>query len=397
MTLFIYTPPSDPTYQTEVEFLTLEEKEYAFGEWITGESFKFRIMDLGLDEETKTYFKVSDTPALTENFREILEISPTNKLATVLSLKIELNNRKKGADFLNKLMDVYLGRELNEKNRTASNTIFFIEQHLSGITDSLPFIEDRLENYRSRNNVFNLTEEGSLIFRRMEELEEEKSRVELSLSYYTSMEEYLKDEQLNDLISPSFIGVQDPLLNALVVSLAELKSEKVRLSASFSDETPAVREVNSKIRNTQRALAENLRNAKTNAENSLIEILDRISRAESEVNRLPATERNLLSIQRQFSINENIYIYLLEKRAEAEITQASNYPTHAIIDEARSQNKPVFPKPLLNYFIGLFIGIIVPIGLITIRDLFNTKISDPHEVEKKITCSLDWINWSKCL
>lgn len=384
---FLYTP-TDPTYKTEVEFLALEEKEFGFGEWITGESFKFRILDMGLESGVQTYFKITDTPALTEHFRELLEVSPTNKLATVLSLKIELNNRKKGADFLNKLMEVYLRRELNEKNRTASNTIFFIEQQLSGITDSLSFIEDRLENYRSRNNVFNLTEEGSLIFRRMEELEEEKSRVELSLSYYTSMEEYLKDDQLNDLISPSFIGVQDPLLNALVVSLAELQSEKVRLSASFSEETPAVREVNSKIRNTQRALAENLRNAKTNAENSLNEIRDRITRAEREVNRLPATERNLLSIQRQFSINENIYIYLLEKRAEAEITRASNYPTHAIVDEARSQSKPVFPKALLNYVIGLFIGIIVPIGFITIRDLFNTKVSDPHEVEKKLRVPL---------
>lgn len=384
---YLYTP-TDPTYKTEVEFLSMEEKEYAFGEWITGESYKLRIMDMGLEADMKAYFKITDTPALTEQFRELLTVSPNNKLATVLSLKIELNNRKKGADFLNKLIEVYLGRELNEKNRTASNTIYFIEKQLSGITDSLSFIEDRLEKYRSRNNVFNLTEEGSLIFERMEELEVEKSRVELSLSYYTSMEEYLNDDQLNDLISPSFIGVQDPLLNALVVALAELQSEKVRLSATFSDETPAVREVISKIRNTQRALAENLRNAKTNAENSLNEIQARITRAEREVNRLPATERNLLSIQRQFTINENIYIYLLEKRAEAEITLASNYPTHAIIDEARSQSKPVFPKNLLNYFIGLFIGVIVPIGFITIRDLFNTKVSDPHEVEKKLSVPL---------
>lgn len=384
---YLYTP-TDPTYKTEVEFHLLEEREYAYGEWIEGESYKFRIMDLGLEQGLKTYFKVTDTPTLTDNFRELLVVSPTNKLSTVLSLKIELNNRKKGADFLNKLMEVYLGRELNDKNRTASNTIFFIEQQLSGITDSLSFIEDRLERYRSKNNVFNLTDEGSLIFRRMEELEQEKSRVELSLSYYTSMEEYLRDEKLNDLISPSFIGVQDPLLNALVVSLAELQSEKVRLTASFSDETPAVREVNSKIQNTQNALAENLRNAKTNAENSLNEIMDRISRAEREVDRLPATERNLLSIQRQFSINENIYIYLLEKRAEAEITRASNYSTHAIIDGARSQSKAVFPKPLLNYLIGMFLGVILPIGFITIRDLFNTKISDPHEVEKKLSVPL---------
>ncbi len=384
---YLYNP-IDPNFKTEIENVEIEEGNFSFGEELSGATFKFSISDLGLEEGQKILFQIRDTPSLVAEYRELLEVAPSNKSSTLLNLSLNLDNRKKGEDFLNTLMTVYLERELNEKNRSASNTINFIESQLSGITDSLSFIEDRLESFRSSHNVFNLNEEGALIFHRLEELEEEKSKIELSLSYYKSMEEYLNEDQLGDLISPSFIGIQDPLLNALVISLAELQGEKVRLTATFSDQTPAVREVNSKIRNTQKALAENLRNAIKNAESSLKELNNRIARTEREVNRLPATERNLLSIQRQFSINENIYIYLLEKRAEAEITRASNNPTHTILDPGRSHYKPVFPKPLISYLVGMFLGTLLPIGWITARDIFNTKIQDPQWVERKLSVPL---------
>src|SRR5690606_19481348 len=108
--------------------------------------------------------------------------------------------------------------------------------------------------------------------------------------------------------------------------------------------------------------------------------------------RLPATERNLLNIQRQFSIHENIYVYLLEKRAEAEITRASNSPTNAILDVGRSGSTPVAPKRSLNYLIVLILGLALPIGFITARDLYNTTIQDSKEVEISLNVALIVIN-----
>jgi tyrosine-protein kinase Etk/Wzc len=380
--------PLDPHYKTSASQLNNIAGEYSFGQWVQGDHFKFKISDIAAENGEEIFFHLTDTPSLANRFKNELQVSPLNKTATILTLSLELNNRRKGEDYLNRLMEVYLERELLEKNKSAANTVYFIDQQLSGITDSLSYIEDRLETYRSNNNVFNLTEEGTLIFQRLEELEKERAQINLALRYYKTLTEYLEREQLDDLVAPSVIGIQDPLLNALVVGLAELQSERVRLTATFSNETPAVREVISKIQNTKKTLLENLNSAITNSESALVEINQRLRASETEINRLPATERNLLSIQRQFSINENIYVYLLEKRAEAEITRASNSPTNAILDVGRSGSIPVSPKRSLNYLIGLILGLAIPIGFITLRDFFNTKIQDPKEVEKALKVPL---------
>ena len=380
--------PMDPHYKTRATAIKSIEGEYSFGDWVQADHYKFKVSDLSASQGEDIFFRLNDTYSLANTYRNNLQVSPLNKNATILTLSLELNNRRKGEDYLNRLMEVYLGRELLEKNKSAANTVFFIDQQLSGITDSLSFIEDRLENYRSQHNVFNLTEEGSVIFQRLEGLEKEKGQINLTLRYYETLLAYLRTEQLDDLMAPSVIGIQDPLLNALVIQLSELQSERIRLTATFSEETLSVRQVNSSIQNIKNTLLENLRSAIANSENALAEINQRLRASQSEINKLPATERNLLGIQRQFSINENIYVYLLEKRAEAEITRASNSPTNMILDEGRSGNIPVAPKRSLNYLIGLILGLAIPIGWITARDFFNNKIEGPKEVEKALKVPL---------
>ena len=93
--------------------------------------------------------------------------------------------------------------------------------------------------------------------------------------------------------------------------------------------------------------------------------------------------KEYLNIQRKFNLNENIYNYLLEKRAEASITKASNISDHKIIDMPRLvSNLPIRPNTLLIYFFSLMIGIFFPTILISTYFLFNNKIIDKKDIDQ---------------
>ncbi|MBS9525893.1 polysaccharide biosynthesis tyrosine autokinase [Litoribacter alkaliphilus] len=380
--------PADPFYKTKLENVQVQEGRYKFGETIEGDHFKFSLENTSALAEEVLFVKFMDTPTLAQGYREKVQVAPTNKQASLLNITLETPVRRLGEDYLNHLMEAYLDRELKIKNQASENTVRFIDRQLSGITDSLTFFEDRLQKYRSDNRIFNLSQEGSIVFERLESLEKEKSEAELRKKYYTNLREYLSNEQLDDLTAPSVIGIQDPLLNALVINLAELQSERVRLSANFSDQTPAVVEVKNKIQNTRKTLLENVRSALTNTENILAELNQKVKMVERDINALPETERNLLGIQRQFSINENIYVYLLQKRAESEITKASNMPNNSILDFARAGALPISPKKSLSYLIGLILGLMLPIGVITVRDFLKTKIEDADQLQHDLKVPL---------
>ena len=108
----------------------------------------------------------------------------------------------------------------------------------------------------------------------------------------------------------------------------------------------------------------------------------RIVEVEKEARKLPATERELIGIERKFNLNNDIYTYLLEKRAESGIAQASNIPNNKILDIARVDNAAkVSPKNSMNYMIALVIGLAIPLVIILMFDYFNNKIIDKSDIE----------------
>jgi tyrosine-protein kinase Etk/Wzc len=284
---------------------------------------------------------------------------------------------------LNKLADVYLQSSLDEKNSIVENTINFIDRQLNGIIDSLKIAEDNLLNFRLTNNVIDISQEGGVIFQKLERLQNEKALLNIKFNYYTYIYDYVQSKSdLKDLIAPSSIGIEDPLLNSLIMTLNEYMSEKNVLSYSAKDNTPSLNLINVKIQNAKETLLENLSNIIKTTEITLKDYDKRISLSDSEIKKLPVTEQQLIKIQRKFELSDNIYTYLLEKRAEAGIAQASNIPDNKVLDMARSQNAvQVAPKKSLNYMIALIIGILMPLVVIIILDFFNNKISDRKDIE----------------
>jgi capsular exopolysaccharide synthesis family protein len=108
---------------------------------------------------------------------------------------------------------------------------------------------------------------------------------------------------------------------------------------------------------------------------------------EGQISRLPATQRQLGGIERKYRLNDAIYNYLLQKRAEAKITQASNMPDNIIIEPAKKVgDKPVSPKTKLVYLFALLLGFALPLGFFVLRNTLASKI-DSQEMIEQITSS----------
>ena len=74
---------------------------------------------------------------------------------------------------------------------------------------------------------------------------------------------------------------------------------------------------------------------------------------------------------------------LLERRAEAGIAKASQITDNRIIDKAIVQNSTqIRPKTMKNYLVAMLLGLMVPMALIVIFDLFNNKIIGRHDIER---------------
>ncbi|TDQ19399.1 protein involved in gliding motility EpsB [Algoriphagus boseongensis] len=385
---FSFYDPRNPLNSRKIDAVNLPNSIFSFNEpIILLELFEFSVSQISSIPGDEILFSFQDNASLAREMRGKINAKTQEKYSSIITLSMITPLPKMGEDYINQLMRTYLNRELQEKNLAVENTIKFITDQLKGISDSLQYSENRLQLYRSENKIFNLSEEGSAIFEKLEDIEKQKSEAQLNLKYLNTLKTYVNKNQLGDWSAPSMVGISDPILISLVENISSLRTEQQRLKANFSEQTPAVKDINSRIENAQKALDDNLKSAILSNENILAELNRRILEIESEIRTLPETERNLIGIQRQFTINENIYIYLLQKKAEAEITLASNLPKNVILDQAQTVGQ-IGPNKNKNLFFGLVLGLLIPITLIALKEYLNNKIEDPNELEKLIKVPL---------
>ena len=374
------------TKQTKVSFKY--DQKHTFGEKIETDHFAFTIEKQAIFDSTfidkEYYFVFHDITNLTTNRLKNLSVGPIDKESSIIKITGKGEVIQKEIDFLDKLAQNYLGLGLNEKNQMAANTITFINAQLDEISDSLIYAENQLERFKESNPKLELSYKEYGTFYQIEQLEKERSILEVNDKYYRALLKYLtSNDDINNIIAPSAMGIEDPLLNSLINDLTKLYAEKASLSLNTSSQHPVFQNVIERIENTKKSLIENVNNIISTSNIAISSINQRIKREESLIYNLPKNERVLVNIKRKFNLNESIYTYLLEKRSEAAIALAGNVADHKVLDIARLDNKlPINPKKKMNYLFALLLGFIIPTLWIIIRDFFNDKITSRHDIEK---------------
>jgi len=383
---------SDSTYRIELDGNLNFKDEMSFGKRFFKYGFDFYVEPrytgskiFNSNGSNNYYFYFVDPENLANQYRGKLSVTPIAKEASIVTLSVSGLDPVQEADYLNKLMEVYINYGLEYKTRTAEQTIKFIDDQVKIISDSLFLAEKNMEKFRLNNNFFDLSSKGTIIQNKLEKIENEKNGFELQLQYYNYLSEYINLKNAGGtIISPSVMGISDGVLLTLVNELSAMQKQKENLAFNLEGNQLVSEFMDKKADETREALKENIRNGIANLKLLIAESDRKMSAVDTAINKLPTIERNLIRIQRKFDLNNTVYTYLLEKRAESGIARASNIPDNRIVDTASQfSSAQIKPKTRLNFTVALILGLIFPMVGIVMVDFFNDKVIDKKDVEKK--------------
>jgi capsular exopolysaccharide synthesis family protein len=338
-------------------------------------------------EKASYGFEFTDIPSLVARFKNEFQFIVVDKLSTVVEISLKNESLIKGIDLVNELMRVSSIQNLERKNHLASITVDYIERQLSEISDSLSQTEDNLQSFRSSNQLLNITEQANGISVQYTDLQNKMAELVARKKYYDYVSGYLsKNNSFSNMIVPASIGIPDPLLNSLMSELIAAQAQQSNLINNNQEKNPLVQKLGIQIENIKKTISENISAAGRTTSISIDEMNKRIKKIETEISRIPATQRKLGNIERKYRLNDAIYNYMLEKRAEAKITTASNLPDDIIIEPAKIVGfGPISPNKKLNYLIALFLGLAIPFGYLMIRSTLNNKVETQDDIERLAT------------
>jgi tyrosine-protein kinase Etk/Wzc len=329
-------------------------------------------------------FVLTDAVSLTDMLKKQLGFKVIDKLATVIEVVLKSPSIIKGKDILNEIMDVYSQQNLDRKNHAASIAINYIEKQLSEISDSLNLTEDNLQKFRSSNQLLNAAEQATGISTQYMDLQNQMAELVTRKRYYDYVADYLSNnEDFANMIVPASMGIPDQLLTNLMSELITAQAQRANLIQNNQELNPMVQRLNIQIENTKKTISENITAVRKTLDITLDEMSKRIRKVEASISRIPVTQRQLGGIERKYRLNDAIYNYLLEKRAEAKITQASNMPDNIIIEPAKMVGtRPVSPNVQMIYLMALLLGIAMPFGYLTLKNAIDNKIESQETIER---------------
>src|SRR5690606_21093089 len=87
-------------------------------------------------------------------------------------------------------------------------------------------------------------------------------------------------------------------------------------------------------------------------------------------------------IARQQQIVEALYLFLLQKREENEITNSATPSAIKVVDYAYSNYAPIAPNRQTIYLGAAAAGLMIPLAILYLTFLLNNKVQSRKDIEK---------------
>ena len=315
------------------------------------------------------------------SFRERLNVAATNKTTTIAQLTLTDSQVARGTDFLNKLVELYNEEGNNDKNEVAAKTAEFIDERINIINHELGTTESELASFKQRAGVVDIASDATQAAGEQANYERAYAENEVQLSLMNHLKNHILSTENQYEVIPANIGLTNGDLNTVVERYNEMLIERKRLLRTSHEDNPAVQSLNASIEVMRNSVMAAIQTAEKGLLINRQALKNQTRKFAGKVSDAPVQEKEYLSMSRQQEIQANLYLMLLQKREENNITLASTANNARVIDEPLAGGQ-VSPQSSQIYMMALVLGLGFPVGILFLWGLLQFKIKTRADVER---------------
>ncbi len=314
--------------------------------------------------------------------QQSFSVSLASKEANLIVLRIRGNERYKNNVILNRLIAEHEENTILKKNEIVRNTTDFINDRMKYIASELSDVEMEGEKYKSQYHLIDVTSDAASYLEKESDIEKQVIDKTIEKNIVDFMIDFLDKEDGFDHLLPTNLGLEDVSIIEMTNQYNKLVLERNQLASVSGAKNPGIARLESQLSNMRSSLELSLRNLNRSLDFKLNKLKSEEGLYQSKIQDIPKYEREYRDILRQQQIKETLYLFLLQKREENEISLAATVDNMQVVDKAFSSEEPISPKPKVIFLASFFIGLLFPILIIYLIDLLNRKVKNRLDIEK---------------
>lgn len=334
-------------------------------------------------DETITVSRMSIKNAATRFIGE-LAVSEYDKETSLIVLNCSDNNVERADHILACLYDTYKEDVVDNKNRVAQNTARFIDERIQIIGRELSSVENQLASFKKRNKLVDFTQSSQIVLNATNDARQQSLQLETQLNVARYLSDYLHSHSNNHDLIPA-LNMQDASFNTQIGKYNDVMNQRNQMVANSSDKQAIVAELDRQLAQMRQTIASSLKSYVNSIGLRLRDAQANESALTGQVSGAPDQEKKGLDIQRQQSLKEALYTYLLNKREEVALQQAINEANVRLVEGPIGGEAPIKPKSAMIMLVALIIGLAIPTAILWIKRMLDVTVHGRKDIEDATT------------
>ena len=310
-----------------------------------------------------------------------LSVSLNNEKASVIDLAFKDNSTQRAEDILSMLISVYNENWVKDKNQIAVSTSMFINERLGVIEQELGNVDEDISSYKSEHLLPDVQAASSMY---MAQSSATNAQI-LALNNQLYMTRYIRNYLANDAnrtqLLPANSGIESANIESQIAEYNKQLLQRNSLVANSSAENPLVMDMDQALASMRGAIIRSIDNQIVTLNSQIKSLRQTEQQTTSRIAANPTQAKYLLSVERQQKVKEALYLFLLQKREENELSQAFTAYNTRIVAPPHGSMLPMSPVRKNILMVACALGLLIPVVIIFICENMNTRVRGRKDLE----------------
>ena len=302
-----------------------------------------------------------------DRMQKHLSVDLADDQTSIISISYEDQIEERAELVINTLIKVYQDDWLKDKQDEADISTAFVNQRINLIEQELNGLDSNIAQFRGKNLLPDYEEAAKMYMKNASLTYEAQIKVNNYLYMMEQMRNEIKNIEGKNIVLPANLVPDNPNVALEISEYNKLQTKRNSMVENSNEENPLVKDLDVKLKGMREAIINSLNQgvAQLKAQQRGVDKEDR--KLKSEISMAPEKITKILPTERKQKIIEALYIYLLEKREENNITHVFNTQNLRLISPPIGDWKPIFPKKGRTLAAAFLLGLCIPACTIYIR------------------------------
>jgi capsular exopolysaccharide synthesis family protein len=340
-----------------------------------------RVNGMKFSTEDQYFLQFIDKEQLAKSLHGTVHVDQVHEMGGIIRVNYVDDIPERGIDIVNMLINTYNEAGLQDKNIVTVKTAGFLNERIDTLARELDLLEMQAEDYRKSKKITDVGELSNVYFNQSLLYDKEIVVAAGDMEVVKGIESYLLSPNANTNIIPATSGIAEPTLIKMVEHYNQLVLDYQQQAGISTPSDPVFQRKKKQLDDLRTNLLQNISNIKSGYLTRIRKLEKTKGGFDDMMASLPEAERLYTRLKRQIGVKEQIYLYLLQKKEETDLSLASNINNTRVVDAAMNMGA-VEPNKSRLIGVAIALGLTIPILILLITDFFNNKITERREVEE---------------